>query len=86
MRTNMTYVDSGENDSGQHVGRVRDLVEGGQKLPVERAQLERILLLDRVNLNTPVTEEGLWHNEFSSQFQLHLAPQYEDGNAVELTV
>ena len=59
MRTNMTYVDSGENDSGQHVGWVGDLVERGQKLPVERAQLERILPLDRVDLNTPVTEEGL---------------------------
>jgi len=55
----MTYVDSGENDSGQHVGWVGDLVERGQKLPVERAQLERILPLDRVDLNTPVTEEGL---------------------------
>ena len=55
----MTYVDSSKNDSGQHVGRVCDLVERGQQFPVESAQLESILLLDRVDLNTPVTEEGL---------------------------
>jgi hypothetical protein len=62
----MTYVDSGKNDSGQHVGRIGDLIKRWQELPVKGAHLKRVLLLDSVDLDTPITEEGLLLHRYLS--------------------